>query len=276
MDRNEKKNSFRNVQNSRGNDREAKKYKRAFHITLAVAVVLAASTGGLGFTTYRLSRDEVKNQESEEGVVVIGDNGDGDKAKATPETGKATTAPDDTQSPESAEEPEGTVTPEASVTTAPEENAAEIIKVTVTNSLDRDINTIDIREATGSEDDSEETWNKELWKMEQPLTARASGEYSVKLDGLKGDNFDIRITGNDEDGNGIKYFRNLPLKSIKEIELKLDNGQEGSGFPYAEYKDKSGKTVSTLEEVKKREEEKNRKNSDDEANNTETSDNTSD
>ena len=249
MDRNEKKNSFRNVQNSRGNDREAKKYKRAFHITLAVAVVLAASTGGLGFTTYRLSRDEAKNQESEENVVVIGDNGDGDKAKATPETGKATTAPDDTQSPESAKEPEGTVTPEVSVTTAPEENAAETIKVTVTNSLGSDINTIDIREAIYNDDS--EGWKSDLWKGTLPLTADGSEKYSVKLDGLKEDNFDIRINGGKDDE---RFFRNLPLKSIKEIELKVDNDeQDGSGLPYTEYKEnESGEVVSTLEEVKNR------------------------
>ena len=241
MDRNEKKNSFRNVQNSRGNDREAKKYKRAFHITLAVAVVLAASTGGLGFTTYQLSRDEAKNQESEEGVVVIGDNGDGDKAKATPETGKATTAPDDTQSPESAEEPERTVTPDVSVTTAPEENAAEAIKVTVTNSLGSDINTIDIREAIYNDDS--EGWKSDLWKGTLPLTADGSGEYSVKLDELKGDKFDIRV-------NGDTYrFRNLPLKDIIEINLKL------ADVPFAEYnyKNKDGKILSynTYEDAKK-------------------------
>ncbi len=239
MDRNEKKNSFRNVQNSRGNDREAKKYKRAFHITLAVAVVLAASTGGLGFTTYRLSRDEAKNQDSEENVVVIGDE-DGTEAEPTPE---------DTQTPESAKEPEGTVTPEASVTTAPEENAAETIKVTVTNSLGSDINTIDIREAIYNDDS--EGWKSDLWKGTLPLTADGSGEYSVKLDGLKEDNFDIRINGGKDDE---RFFRNLPLKSIKEIELKVDNDeQDGSGLPYTEYKEnESGEVVSTLEEVKNR------------------------
>lgn len=239
MDRNEKKNSFRNVQNSRGNDREAKKYKRAFHITLAVAVVLAASTGGLGFTTYRLSRDEVKNQESEEGVVVIGD---GDETEAEP-------TPEDTQPPESAKEPEGTVTPEVSVTTAPEENAAETIKVTVTNSLGSDINTIDIREAIYNDDS--EGWKSDLWKGTLPLTADGSEKYSVKLDGLKEDNFDIRINGGKDDE---RFFRNLPLKSIKEIELKVDNDeQDGSGLPYTEYKEnESGEVVSTLEEVKNR------------------------
>ena len=239
MDRNEKKNSFRNVQNSRGNDREAKKYKRAFHITLAVAVVLAASTGGLGFTTYRLSRDEAKNQESEENVVVIGDE-DGTEAETTPE---------DTQTPESAKEPEGTVTPEVSVTTAPEENAAETIKVTVTNSLGSDINTIDIREAIYNDDS--EGWKSDLWKGTLPLTADGSEKYSVKLDGLKEDNFDIRINGGKDDE---RFFRNLPLKSIKEIELKVDNDeQDGSGLPYTEYKEnESGEVVSTLEEVKNR------------------------
>lgn len=252
MDRNEKKNSFRNVQNSRGNDREAKKYKRAFHITLAVAVVLAASTGGLGFTTYRLSRDEAKNQESEDGVVVIGD-GDETGAEATPE---------DTQPPELAKEPEGTVTPEASVTTAPEENAAEAIKVTVTNSLGSDINTIDIREAIY--DNDSEGWKSDLWKGTLPLTADGSEKYSVKLDGLKEDNFDIRVNGGKDDE---RFFRNLPLKSIKEIELKVDNDeQDGSGLPYTEYKvNQSGEVVSTLEEVK------NRVNAGSSSNNTENS-----
>lgn len=251
MDRNEKKNSFRNVQNSRGNDKEAKKYKRAFHITLAVAVVLAASTGGLGFTTYRLSRDEAKNQESGTDPVVVENEtvGDGTEAETTPESGKATTASDDTQSQESAEEPEGTVTPEVSVTTAPEENAAETIKVTVTNSLGSDINTIDIREAIYNDDS--EGWKSDLWKGTLPLTADGSEKYSVKLDGLKEDNFDIRINGGKDDE---RFFRNLPLKSIKEIELKVDNDeQDGSGLPYTEYKEnESGEVVSTLEEVKNR------------------------
>lgn len=242
MDRNEKKNSFRNVQNSRGNDREAKKYKRAFHITLAVAVVLAASTGGLGFTTYRLSRDEAKNQESEKNVVVIGDE-DRTEAETTPGTGNVTTAP------ESTEEPEETVTPKASVTTAPEENAADVIEVTVTNRLGSDIDTIDIREAIY--DDDSEGWKSDLWKGTLPLTADGSEKYSVKLDGLKEDNFDIRINGGKDDE---RFFRNLPLKSIKEIELKVDNDeQDGSGLPYTEYKEnQSGEVVSTLEEVKNR------------------------
>ena len=231
MDRNEKKNSFRNVQNSRGNDREAKKYKRAFHITLAVAVVLAASTGGLGFTTYQLYQDGEQNQESDDNVVVIGDE-DGAEAETTPE---------DTQTPEPTKEPEGTVTPEASVTTAPEENAAETIKVTVTNSLGSDINTIDIREAIYNDDS--EGWKSDLWKGTLPLTADGSGEYSVKLDELKGDKFDIRV-------NGDTYrFRNLPLKDIIEINLKL------ADVPFAEYnyKNKDGKILSynTYEDAKK-------------------------
>ena len=248
MDRNEKKNSFRNVQNSRGNDREAKKYKRAFHITLAVAVVLAATTGGLGFTTYRLSRDTENSGGNEENVVVIGGE-DETKTEATPEDGKVTVTPGKTQTSEATEVPEETVIPEASVTTEPEKNKAQAIVVTVTNSLGRDIKTIDIREATSSTDDSDDTWNPDLWKMTQPLATGDSEEYSVNLDGLTGDSFDICVNKNDDEGK--YYFRNLPLKSIKEIELKLDNGQ--SDLPYADYKeDESGEVVSTLEEVKKR------------------------
>ena len=49
MDRNEKQNSFRNIQNSRGRDRKLKKYQTAFHISLAAAVIFAGSTGVLGF-----------------------------------------------------------------------------------------------------------------------------------------------------------------------------------------------------------------------------------
>ena len=48
MDRNEKQNSFRNIQNSRGFDKKLKKYKTAFHISLAAAVIFAGSTGALG------------------------------------------------------------------------------------------------------------------------------------------------------------------------------------------------------------------------------------
>ena len=217
-----------------------------------MAVVLAASTGGLGFTTYQLYQDGEQNQESDDNVVVIGDE-DGAEAETTPE---------DTQTPEPTKEPEGTVTPEASVTTAPEENAAEAIKVTVTNSLGSDINTIDIREAIY--DNDSEGWKSDLWKGTLPLTADGSEKYSVKLDGLKEDNFDIRVNGGKDDE---RFFRNLPLKSIKEIELKVDNDeQDGSGLPYTEYKvNQSGEVVSTLEEVK------NRVNAGSSSNNTENS-----
>lgn len=249
MDRNEKKNSFRNVQNSRGNDREAKKYKRTFHITLAVAVVLAASTGGLGFTTYRLSRDEAKNQESGTDPVVVENEagGDGTDAKTTPNPGDVTPEPKATAT------PGGTVTPEASGTTAPEENAADVIEVTVTNSLGSDIDTIDIREAGTYENDSE-GWKSDLWNGTFPFSSDGNDKYSVKLNEFseKQDRFDIQVNG------GAYRFRDLTLKSIKKIELKLDNGQDGRVIPYAEYEDESGNTVNTFEDAKKIEDAKKR------------------
>ena len=58
MDRNEKQNSFRNIQNSRGFDKKLKKYKTAFHISLAAAVIFAGSTGALGV-------QYLKNQDTE-------------------------------------------------------------------------------------------------------------------------------------------------------------------------------------------------------------------
>lgn len=262
MDRNEKKNSFRNVQNSRGNDREAKKYKRAFHITLAVAVVLAASTGGLGFTTYQLYQDGGQNQE--------GEGGQSTGAQTTQEAENATGTSDsavvvETETPAPTKAPEGTTTPDASVTPTPgAENNAQTVKLKVTNSLGFDINTIDIREAGIYEDDSK-GWKSGLWDGTSTLTAGGSEEYSVKLDELEGDNFDIRINGDNEAER--KNFRNLPLKDIIEINLKL------ADVPFAEYnyKDKDGKIQSynTYEDAKK-------VNADNDSNDTENDTETSD
>ena len=64
MDRNEKQNSFRNIQNSRGRDRKLKKYQTAFHISLAAAVIFAGSTGVLGFQYLNLRNQDTKTEEN--------------------------------------------------------------------------------------------------------------------------------------------------------------------------------------------------------------------
>ena len=62
MDRNEIQNSFRNIQNSRGKDRLLKKYKTAFHISLAAAIIFAGSTGVLGIQY--LKGQDVKTEKT--------------------------------------------------------------------------------------------------------------------------------------------------------------------------------------------------------------------
>lgn len=64
MDRNEKQNSFRNIQNSRGRDRKLKKYQTAFHISLAAAVIFAGSTGVLGVQYLNLKNQDTKVEEN--------------------------------------------------------------------------------------------------------------------------------------------------------------------------------------------------------------------
>jgi len=64
VDRNEKQNSFRNIQNSRGRDRKLKKYQTAFHISLAAAVIFAGSTGVLGFQYLNLRNQDTKTEEN--------------------------------------------------------------------------------------------------------------------------------------------------------------------------------------------------------------------
>ena len=64
MDRNEKQNSFRNIQNSRGRDRKLKKYQTAFHISLAAAVIFAGSTGVLGVQYPNLKNQDTKVEEN--------------------------------------------------------------------------------------------------------------------------------------------------------------------------------------------------------------------
>lgn len=73
MDRNEKQNSFRNIQNSRGRDRKLKKYQTAFHISLAAAVIFAGSTGVLGFQYLNLRNQDTKTEEN--AVTADADNG---------------------------------------------------------------------------------------------------------------------------------------------------------------------------------------------------------
>lgn len=114
MDRNEKQNSFRNIQNSRGRDRKLKKYQTAFHISLAAAVIFAGSTGVLGVQYLNLRQDT----KVEENTVTA----DAENGKEEIQTVSAEKTEKNEQKSEETPAPE-TVTPtvtEATATPTPE------------------------------------------------------------------------------------------------------------------------------------------------------------
>lgn len=90
MDRNEKQNSFRNIQNSRGRDRKLKKYQTAFHISLAAAVIFAGSTGVLGFQYLNLRNQDTKTEEN----AVTADADNGKEAEKNKQKSEETPAPE--------------------------------------------------------------------------------------------------------------------------------------------------------------------------------------
>ena len=94
MDRNEKQNSFRNIQNSRGFDKKLKKYKIAFHISLAAAVIFAGSTGALGVQYLKNQDTETETKEVE---TASADNDKNDTAETENAKGKATDTTDETK-----------------------------------------------------------------------------------------------------------------------------------------------------------------------------------
>lgn len=116
MDRNEKQNSFRNIQNSRGRDKKLKKYKTAFHISLAAAVIFAGSTGVLGVQYLNLRNQDTK---AEENTVTA----DAEKGKEETKTASAEKEKKKTQE----EEAQETVTP-----TVAETDTKEASKETAT------------------------------------------------------------------------------------------------------------------------------------------------
>lgn len=90
MDRNEKQNSFRNIQNSRGRDRKLKKYQTAFYISLAAAVIFAGSTGVLGFQYLNLRNQDTKTEEN----AVTADADNGKEAEKNKQKSEETPAPE--------------------------------------------------------------------------------------------------------------------------------------------------------------------------------------
>ena len=117
MDRNEKQNSFRNIQNSRGFDKKLKKYKTAFHISLAAAVIFAGSTGALGVQYLKNQDTETETKEVE---TASADNNKNDTAETENAKGKVTDTTDETKKTTVTEPPEeADVTPTGDSTETP-------------------------------------------------------------------------------------------------------------------------------------------------------------
>lgn len=132
------------------------------------------------------------------------------------------------------------------------QKTATASKVILVNQTGADISGIYFR---GTIDDDEE-WGTELVQGKFVLKngEKALYYYDPSAKDLEGNTistYDIRITYADEDRNDC-YFRKLPLRTISQITLCMDETEDYS-IPYARYiTGSSKKEFSTLNEVKKR------------------------
>ena len=181
MDRNEKQNSFRNIQNSRGRDRKLKKYQTAFHISLAAAVIFAGSTGVLGVQYLNLKNQDTKVEENT--VTADAENG-------KEETKTASAEKKDTKKEETASAQE-TVTP-----TVTETDTKAVSEETETPTP--------TTEETKTSDQAEE-----FQKLENNLKNKIPENTVVQITGIGG--YDGSSYSSSESGKieGVTIFRNM-------------------------------------------------------------------
>lgn len=128
------------------------------------------------------------------------------------------------------------------------ETASSLILINRTGS---EVSQIYIRPT--SDDDDE--WGEELVKGSFKLANEDKAIYyyerNTSSEGSGSSLYDIRICYTDTDRSDC-YFRNLPIRSMQEITLRMDGSGE-DGIPFATFKTlTSTKEYSTLNEVKKR------------------------
>ena len=138
------------------------------------------------------------------------------------------------------------------------EKTASAEKFVITNDMGSDIASIYIRQNT--DEDDEDTWGTDLVSGKFILKDGDKAVYYyapgnlVKSDSQtaqSSSSYDIRIAFTDEERNEC-FFRKIPLATIKQITLCMDETEEYS-IPYAKYLSNTGtQEVSTLDEVKKR------------------------
>ena len=132
------------------------------------------------------------------------------------------------------------------------EKTATASKVAIVNRTGSEIASIYIRE-TPSDDADEDTADEWGDDLVNGMFTLKNGENAVYYyeKGTSSATYDIRITYSDEEKNEC-FFRKLPLKTMKQITLRMD-GSGDDAIPYATYMTASStKEVSTLNDVKKR------------------------
>ena len=129
------------------------------------------------------------------------------------------------------------------------EKTSTASKVTIVNKTGSEVAAIYIRE-TPSDDSEDDEWGDDLVNGMFTLKNGENAVYYYEK-GTSSTTYDIRITYSDEDKNEC-FFRKLPLKTMKQITLRMD-GSGDDAIPYATYMTASStKEVSTLNDVKKR------------------------
>lgn len=132
------------------------------------------------------------------------------------------------------------------------EKTATASKVIIVNNTGDEISAIYVR---GTIDDDEE-WGNELVQGKFVLRNGEKALYyfdpaAKDANGNTPSTYDIRITYTNEELSEC-YFRKLPLKTISQVTLCMDDSGDYS-IPYAKYLTGTGKTeTSTLNEVKQR------------------------
>lgn len=129
------------------------------------------------------------------------------------------------------------------------EKTSTASKVTIVNKTGSEVAAIYIRE-TPSDDSEDDEWGDDLVNGMFTLKNGENAVYYYEK-GTSSATYDIRITYSDEEKNEC-FFRKLPLKTMKQITLRMD-GSGDDAIPYATYMTASStKEVSTLNDVKKR------------------------
>lgn len=132
------------------------------------------------------------------------------------------------------------------------EKTATASKVIIVNNTGAEVRSIYVRPTI----DDDEEWGSELVQGKFVLKDSEKALYyfdpnAKDEDGNTVSTYDIRIVYTDED-RSENYFRKLPLKTISQITLCIEDTDDGL-IPYARYISGSSKTeVSTLDEVMQR------------------------